>query len=106
MNVSSWQHSTLSPHLVSPLTLLLDKSRIVEEGNYHKFTKGKESPWMAKKLLETGDRELVEVSTHDTDLLLTKLTSIPRPPQQIASGAWDSAQQTLWKTEANGARIG
>lgn len=39
-----------------------DKSRIVEEGNYHKFTKGKHSPWMAKKLLETGDRELVEVS--------------------------------------------
>jgi predicted NAD-dependent protein-ADP-ribosyltransferase YbiA (DUF1768 family) len=43
------------------LTVLLDKSRIVEEGNYHKFTKGKESSWMAKKLLETGDRELVEV---------------------------------------------
>ena len=42
--------------------MLLDKSRIVEEGNYHKFTKGKESSWMAKKLLETGDRELVEVS--------------------------------------------
>lgn len=40
----------------------LDKSRIVEEGNYHKFTKGKESSWMAKNLLETGDRELVEVS--------------------------------------------
>jgi predicted NAD-dependent protein-ADP-ribosyltransferase YbiA (DUF1768 family) len=40
-----------------------DKSRIVEEGNYHKFTKGKKSPWMAKKLLETGDRELVEVSS-------------------------------------------
>lgn len=44
------------------LTETLDKSRIVEEGNYHKFTKGKDSPWMAKKLLETGDRELVEVS--------------------------------------------
>jgi len=41
------------------------KSRIVEEGNYHKFTKGKESSWMAKKLLETGDRELVEASPTD-----------------------------------------
>ena len=38
-----------------------DKSRIVEEGNYHKFTKSKESPQMLKMLLETGDRELVEV---------------------------------------------
>ena len=46
------------------LTGTPDKSRIVEEGNYHKFTKGKESSWMAKKLLETGDRELVEVSIH------------------------------------------
>lgn len=44
------------------LNIISDKSRIVEEGNYHKFTKGKESSWMAKKLLETGDRELVEVS--------------------------------------------
>jgi ribA/ribD-fused uncharacterized protein len=40
---------------------LVDKSRIVEEGNYHKFTKGKESPEMLKLLLQTGDRELVEV---------------------------------------------
>lgn len=39
-----------------------DKSRIVEEGNYHKFTKCKESVRMAQALLETGERELVEVS--------------------------------------------
>lgn len=38
-----------------------DKSRLVEEGNYHKFTKSKESQQMLKLLLETGDRELVEV---------------------------------------------
>lgn len=38
-----------------------DKSRIVEEGNYHKFTSSKSNPSMAKKLLDTGDRELVEV---------------------------------------------
>lgn len=43
------------------LNIKSDKSRIVEEGNYHKFTKGKDSSWMAEKLLETGDRELVEV---------------------------------------------
>ncbi|KAK3050872.1 hypothetical protein LTR09_007950 [Extremus antarcticus] len=41
------------------------KSRIVEEGNYHKFTKGKESREMAKQLLATGDRELVEASPTD-----------------------------------------
>ena len=40
-----------------------DKSRIVEEGNYHKFTNSKSNPGMAKKLLDTGDRELVEVVT-------------------------------------------
>jgi predicted NAD-dependent protein-ADP-ribosyltransferase YbiA (DUF1768 family) len=50
-------------HFTDCIVKSSDKSRIVEEGNYHKFTKGKESSWMAKKLLETGDRELVEVST-------------------------------------------
>jgi predicted NAD-dependent protein-ADP-ribosyltransferase YbiA (DUF1768 family) len=44
------------------LTALVDKSRIVEEGNYHKFTKSKESKHFTKMLLDTGDRELVEVS--------------------------------------------
>ena len=38
-----------------------DKSRIVEEGNYHKFTKADQAERMAKMLLDTGDRELVEV---------------------------------------------
>jgi predicted NAD-dependent protein-ADP-ribosyltransferase YbiA (DUF1768 family) len=38
-----------------------DKSRIVEEGNYHKFTKSKNHEQMLKMLLDTGDRELVEV---------------------------------------------
>ncbi|KAK5169702.1 uncharacterized protein LTR77_005680 [Saxophila tyrrhenica] len=41
------------------------KSRIVEEGNYHKFTKGKESTEMARLLLATGERELVEASPTD-----------------------------------------
>ena len=44
------------------LTVSVDKSRIVEEGNYHKFTKSQESKHFTKMLLETGDRELVEVS--------------------------------------------
>ena len=51
------------------LTVLIDKSRIVEEGNYHKFTKSQESKYFTKMLLDTGDRELVEVSMiayHDT----------------------------------------
>lgn len=42
-----------------------DKSSIVEEGNYHKFTKAKESSQMAQSLLDTGDRELVEASPTD-----------------------------------------
>jgi len=42
-----------------------DKSRIVEEGNYHKFTSSKSNPGMARKLLDTGDRELVEVASLD-----------------------------------------
>lgn len=40
----------------------IDKLRIVEEGNWWKFTANKEDPSMAEKLLATGDRELVEVS--------------------------------------------
>jgi predicted NAD-dependent protein-ADP-ribosyltransferase YbiA (DUF1768 family) len=60
--------------------LVVDKSRIVEEGNYHKFTKGKESAEMAKLLLATGDRELVEVSARWTvgcRILLTGLEGKP-----------------------------
>jgi predicted NAD-dependent protein-ADP-ribosyltransferase YbiA (DUF1768 family) len=38
-----------------------DKSRIVAVGNYLKFTKSEEAAEMTKKLLATGDRELVEV---------------------------------------------
>jgi len=43
-----------------------DKSRIVEEGNWHKFTNAKESSEMQKLLLATGERELVEVRPTDT----------------------------------------
>ncbi|EME41405.1 hypothetical protein DOTSEDRAFT_176519 [Dothistroma septosporum NZE10] len=41
------------------------KSKIVEEGNYHKFTKGKASADMMRNLLATGERELVEASPAD-----------------------------------------
>ena len=47
------------------LTIFVDKSRIVEEGNYHKFTKSKNKEQMLKMLLDTGDRELVEVKNHN-----------------------------------------
>jgi ribA/ribD-fused uncharacterized protein len=46
-------------------TLLADKLRIVEEGNWHKFTKSKEVAKFKKLLLDTGDRELVEASPED-----------------------------------------
>ena len=39
----------------------LDKFRIVEEGNWLKFTKSKEYTELSKKLLETAEREIVEV---------------------------------------------
>lgn len=51
-----------------------DKSRIVEEGNYHKFTKSKDSSRMAKMLLDTGDRELVEVCMHRLDYMVARIT--------------------------------
>lgn len=65
------------------------KSRIVEEGNYHKFTKARQSAEMAKKLLDTGDRELVEVSSKRlrTPGLSSTLTSRCRHLPPTASGA-------------------
>ncbi|KAF2765707.1 DUF1768-domain-containing protein [Teratosphaeria nubilosa] len=41
------------------------KGRIVEEGNFHKFTKCKAKPQMLQWLLQTGERELVEASPTD-----------------------------------------
>ncbi|KAF2084778.1 DUF1768-domain-containing protein [Saccharata proteae CBS 121410] len=41
------------------------KSRIVEEGNWHKFTRNKEQSQLAELLLKTGERELVEASPYD-----------------------------------------
>lgn len=42
-----------------------DKEKIVEEGNFFKFTQGKEKAGdMRQQLIETGDRMLVEVRWH------------------------------------------
>ena len=37
------------------------KLRIVEEGNYHKFTKSEDAENLKKLILATGEREIVEV---------------------------------------------
>lgn len=44
------------------MVLGLDKSDIVEEGNFHKFSQNEE---IRIKLLDTGERELVEASPTD-----------------------------------------
>ncbi|KAF1814796.1 DUF1768-domain-containing protein [Eremomyces bilateralis CBS 781.70] len=41
------------------------KQGIVEEGNMHKFLRSKEAPELSRKLLETGDKLLVEASPFD-----------------------------------------
>ncbi|MCJ1244741.1 hypothetical protein MMC30_001941 [Trapelia coarctata] len=41
------------------------KEKIVEEGNWWKFTSQKDEGALGKKLLETGERELVEASRFD-----------------------------------------
>ncbi|KAF2191152.1 DUF1768-domain-containing protein [Zopfia rhizophila CBS 207.26] len=43
----------------------LHRTRIVEEGTYHKFTKSKNAIQLRQWLLETRDRELVETSPRD-----------------------------------------
>ena len=37
------------------------KEKVVEEGNWYKLTNSKRGPEIARKLLDTGSRELVEV---------------------------------------------
>lgn len=66
-----------TPHLnATPLLLLLllllhtdvdcaDKLRIVEEGNYHKFTISEDAAALRSMLLATGERQLVEASPLD-----------------------------------------
>lgn len=54
----------------------------MEEGNYHKFTKCQKSKQMVKALLDTGDRELVEVSKvcENESLKMQKLSSLQASP--------------------------
>ncbi|KAK3652984.1 hypothetical protein LTR56_004934 [Elasticomyces elasticus] len=62
------RESAIVHHRIEYLLLTLapsDKSRIVEEGNYHKFTKSKTKREMLGMLMATGDRELVEASPTD-----------------------------------------
>ncbi|KAL9108988.1 MAG: hypothetical protein Q9187_008220 [Circinaria calcarea] len=42
-----------------------NKEKIVEEGNWNKFTNPVEDEGLRKKLVETGERELVEASPRD-----------------------------------------
>lgn len=62
-NRAVWDESTsmTSGSGESQLIRSPDKSRIVEEGNYHKFTKSENNAKLLKMLLNTGSRELVEV---------------------------------------------
>lgn len=43
----------------------IEKSRIVEEGNYHKFTISEDAERLRLLLMQTGERELVEASPMD-----------------------------------------
>ena len=86
---------------------LSDKSRIVEEGNYHKFTKAKGGPEkMMRMLLDTGDRELVEVRPVLSPFSLIQLSrSLHRQARQTVFGEWDLGRPMQAKTENSGVRI-
>jgi predicted NAD-dependent protein-ADP-ribosyltransferase YbiA (DUF1768 family) len=74
--------------------------RIVEEGNKWKFTVGKQSPTLKKLLMETGERELVEVS-HAIFFLTTSNRCQASPRDWIWGVGFDAAS-----AEANRANWG
>lgn len=81
-----------------------DKSRIVEEGNWHKFNS---DPALRKKLLDTGDRLLVEVSSFCSLSSLRSVTddfSLTRRRPTIAYGASASRPTMQRQTRTIGAR--
>lgn len=45
-----------------------NKSKIVEEGTWYKFTASKNAAELKKQLLETGEREIVEVNRNGIGL--------------------------------------
>jgi ribA/ribD-fused uncharacterized protein len=47
------------------LTSVADKLKIVEDGNYYKFTVSEDAVELRAWLLATGERELVEASPRD-----------------------------------------
>lgn len=87
-----------------------DKSRIVAEGNYHKFTKCKEAAEMSKSLLATGNRELVEVSAQcwaGGGFFFWRATlMLLRRARPIASGVWVSVRPMQRRIARTGARTG
>lgn len=90
----------------------IDKEHIVEKGNYLKFTKSKDED-MKRKLLETQDRELVEVSppsslslpsiSAQTESLAVKLR-MNRLPRPTVSGVSATGKKPRNPTESNGVR--
>lgn len=88
------------------LTQYQDKSRIVEEGNWWKFTNSKEKAQLTEMLLATGDRELVEVSyeavppREDINVLINR-----RLPRLTVSGVLDLAPMLRMPIGASGERI-
>lgn len=65
MNVR-WPHSHHSVRYVrSADAHYTDKVKIVEQGNYHKFTISDDADSLRAMLLATGKRELVEASPSD-----------------------------------------
>ena len=78
------------------------KLRIVEEGSYHKFTKSEDAANLKKLILETGDREIVEVSHV---LAAWKRLTESRPLHSTRSGASDLARRTPRRIARNGAKI-
>lgn len=79
-----------------------NKLRIVEEGTWFKFTASKNAAEVKKQLLETGDREIVEVSWAEVDCK-TILTMI-RPHHWTRSGELASGRRMLKQTARSGAR--
>ena len=70
------------------------KEKIVEEGNWNKFTTGEEQG-LKEKLLNTGNRNLVEVPSDLLDLLFSLLTVQKyRHHPRTGYGVWDMMQST------------
>jgi ribA/ribD-fused uncharacterized protein len=63
------------------------KSQVVEQGSYLKYTRSEE---LKKKLLATGDRELIEASPFD------RVWGVGFNPEQCRQGKKSGAWRELW----------